>query len=93
MGGVVAILENLERFLLSELAVDPGKRSLDPDEDLLERGIIDSLRVGNSLQHWVLTFPPTRCRLQVHQFFEPLGFKARQDLVLSLRPCRTKVSR
>lgn len=31
--------------MLSELAVDLGKRSLDPDADLLEQGIIDSLGV------------------------------------------------
>ena len=39
------ILEDLERFLLTEIAVDFGKESLDPDEDLLEQGIIDSMGV------------------------------------------------
>jgi acyl carrier protein len=37
------ILENLEKVLLTEIAVDLDKKSLDPDEDLLEQGIIDSL--------------------------------------------------
>jgi acyl carrier protein len=37
------ILENLEKVLLTEIAVNLDKKSLDPDEDLLEQGIIDSL--------------------------------------------------
>jgi acyl carrier protein len=37
------ILENLEKVLLTEIAIDLDKKSLDPDEDLLEQGIIDSL--------------------------------------------------
>jgi len=39
------ILESLEKILLTEIAVDHGKKSLDPDEDLLEQGIIDSLGI------------------------------------------------
>jgi len=39
------ILGNLEKFLLTEIAVDLGKKSLDPNEDLLEQGIIDSLGI------------------------------------------------
>lgn len=39
------ILEVLEKFLLSEIAVDFGRESLEPDEDLLEQGIIDSMGV------------------------------------------------
>jgi len=39
------ILEGLEKFLLTEIAVDLGKKSLDPNEDLLEQGIIDSLGI------------------------------------------------
>jgi acyl carrier protein len=41
------ILESLEKFLLDEVAADLGKESLDPDEDLLEQGIIDSLGIMN----------------------------------------------
>jgi acyl carrier protein len=37
------IEESLEKFLITEIASDLGKRSLVPDEDLLERGTIDSL--------------------------------------------------
>jgi len=36
---------NIEQFLLAEVAGDLGKRSLDPDEDLLEQRIIDSLGI------------------------------------------------
>jgi acyl carrier protein len=39
------ILESLEKYLLGEIAVDLGKQSLDPDEDLLGQGIIDSLGI------------------------------------------------
>ena len=38
-------IKNIEKFLLAELAADLGKRSLDPDEDLLEQRIIDSLGI------------------------------------------------
>jgi len=41
----MSILKDLEKFLLTEIAVDLGKKSLGPDEDLLERGIIDSLGI------------------------------------------------
>ncbi len=37
------VLESIEKFLLTEIAADSGKKSLDPDEDLLEQGIVDSL--------------------------------------------------
>jgi len=37
------VLENLERVLLTEIAVGLDKKTVDPDEDLLEQGIIDSL--------------------------------------------------
>jgi len=38
-------LERLEKVLLTEIAVGLGKKSLDPDEDLLEQGIVDSLGI------------------------------------------------
>jgi len=41
----MTILESLEKVLLTEIAVDLGKKSLGPDEDLLEQGIIDSLGI------------------------------------------------
>jgi len=37
------ILQNIEKFLLTEVAVGLDKKTLDPDEDLLEQGVIDSL--------------------------------------------------
>lgn len=39
----MSILESIERVLLTEIAVGLGKKTLTPDEDLLEQGIIDSL--------------------------------------------------
>jgi len=39
------ILGDLEKVLITEIAVDLGKKSLNPDEDLLEGGIIDSLGI------------------------------------------------
>ena len=39
------ILEKIEQFLISEIASDLGKKSIAPDEDLLEQGIIDSLGI------------------------------------------------
>jgi acyl carrier protein len=41
----MSILEDLEKVLLNEIAVDLDKKSLTPDEDLLEKGIIDSLGI------------------------------------------------
>ena len=41
----MSILKDLEKFLLTEIAVDLGKKSLNPDEDLLKQGIIDSLGI------------------------------------------------
>jgi acyl carrier protein len=41
----MTILEALRKFLLAEIAVDLGKESLDPDEDLLEQRIIDSMAI------------------------------------------------
>ena len=41
----MSILGNLEKILVTEVAADLGKKSLDPDEDLLEQGIIDSLGI------------------------------------------------
>jgi len=41
----MTISENVKTILLTEIAVDLGKKSLDPDEDLLEQGIIDSLGI------------------------------------------------
>ena len=39
----MTIMGSIEKFLLAEVAADLGKKSLDPDEDLLEQRIIDSL--------------------------------------------------
>lgn len=39
----MSILDSIEKVLLAEIAVGHGKKTLAPDEDLLEQGIIDSL--------------------------------------------------
>jgi acyl carrier protein len=41
----MSILEELEKFMIAEVAVDLDKKSLDPDEDLLAQRILDSLGV------------------------------------------------
>jgi methoxymalonate biosynthesis acyl carrier protein len=38
-------LEVLEKFMIAEVAVDLDKKSLEPEEDLLGSGIIDSMAV------------------------------------------------
>ncbi len=42
---MATMMEGLERFLVKEIAADLGKRSLAPDEDLLEPRIVDSLGI------------------------------------------------
>jgi acyl carrier protein len=39
------ILKDLEKVLVTEIAVDLNRKSLSPDEDLIEKGIIDSLGI------------------------------------------------
>ena len=41
----MTVMEDVEQVLLTEVARDLGRESLDPDEDLLATGIIDSLGV------------------------------------------------
>jgi acyl carrier protein len=41
----MTILEQVERFLLTEVAVDYDKKPFSPDSDLLELRILDSLGV------------------------------------------------
>ncbi|ABQ26533.1 phosphopantetheine-binding protein [Geotalea uraniireducens] len=50
------ILEELEKVLLAEIAVGLGKTSLEPDEDLLEQGIIDSLGLMKLIAFMEKTF-------------------------------------
>ncbi len=39
----MSILDSIEKVLLTEIAAGMGKKTLAPDEDLLEQGIVDSL--------------------------------------------------
>lgn len=50
------ILEELEKVLLAEIAVGLDKKSLEPDEDLLEQGIIDSLGLMKLIAFMEKTF-------------------------------------
>ena len=52
----MVILENLEKALLSEVALDLGRKSLTPDEDLLEQGIVDSLGLMKLIVYMEETF-------------------------------------
>jgi acyl carrier protein len=40
---MINILENIEKVIVTEIATSFEKKSLNPDEDLLENGMIDSL--------------------------------------------------
>ncbi len=50
------ILANLEKALLTEIAVDFDKETLAPDEDLIEQGIIDSLGIMKLMLYIEETF-------------------------------------
>lgn len=52
----MSILEELERFMITEIAVDLDKKSLDPDEDLLAQRILDSLGVMKLVMYLEKTF-------------------------------------
>ena len=52
----MSILEQLEKVLITEIAVNLERNSLAPDEDLLEKGIIDSLGVMKLLLFMEETF-------------------------------------
>ncbi len=41
----MSILAHLEKFLLEEVAVDTSRKSLAPDDDLLEQGVVDSMGI------------------------------------------------
>lgn len=50
------ISENIERILLTEIAVGLDRKTLDPNEDLLEQGIIDSLGLMKLIDFLERTF-------------------------------------
>jgi acyl carrier protein len=53
---MMTILESLEKGVLSEISFDHGKKSLGPEENLLEQGIIDSLGVMKLITFMEKTF-------------------------------------
>ena len=52
----MSILKDLEKVLLTEIAVNIDKKSLAPDEDLLEKSIIDSLGIMKLVLYMEDTF-------------------------------------
>jgi len=41
----MTMLQGLEKFLVTEVAADLGRRTLAPDEDLIDQRIIDSMGI------------------------------------------------
>lgn len=41
----MSVKNDIEKYLLTELVMDTNKTSLEPDEDLLNQGIIDSMGI------------------------------------------------
>ena len=50
------IFENLEKFLVTDIAASSGKKSLNPDEDLLEQGMLDSMGIMKLIVYIEETF-------------------------------------
>jgi acyl carrier protein len=50
------ILEDITNYLISEIVVKTVKNSLDPDDDLIEEGIIDSLGIMKLIQFLEKTY-------------------------------------
>ncbi len=42
---MITMMDGLHKYLVTEIAADLGRRTLAPDEDLLEQRIIDSLGI------------------------------------------------
>jgi acyl carrier protein len=42
---MMTMIQGLEKFLVTEIAADLGRKTLAPDEDLLDQRIIDSLGI------------------------------------------------
>ena len=55
----MSVLKELENYLLTEIAVGLDKKTLEPDEDLLELGIIDSLGLMKLISFMEETFAIT----------------------------------
>ncbi len=52
----------VEKFLLTEVAAELGRKSLDPEEDLLERNVIDSLGILK-----LVSFLEETCKVEVNE--------------------------
>lgn len=73
----MTIAQSIERFLLTEIAADFGKQSLDPDADLLEQRIIDSLAILK-----LVSFLEESCGIKVKdEDIVPENFQSLNSLV------------
>ena len=71
------IADDIERFLLAEVAADFGKQSIDPDTDLIEQRIIDSLAILK-----LVTFLEESCGITVlDEDIVPENFQSVNTLV------------
>ncbi len=69
--------KNIEKFLLTDIAADLGKQTLDPDEDLLDQRIIDSLGILK-----LVTFLEEAEDIQVHdEDIIPENFQSLNSMV------------
>ena len=73
----MTMAQRIERFLLTEVAADYGKTTLDPDADLLEQRIIDSLAILK-----LVTFLEESCGIKVKdEEIVPENFQSLNSLV------------
>ena len=71
------ISQDIERFLLAEVAADFGKQSIDPAADLIEQRIIDSLAILK-----LVTFLEESCGIKVmDEDIVPENFQSLNSLV------------
>jgi acyl carrier protein len=74
---VCVIGKDIEAFLLAEVAVDFENVSIDPETDLIEHGVIDSLTILK-----LVTFLEESCGIAVHdEDIVPENFKNVNSLV------------
>jgi len=52
----MAVIDELEKYLLTEIAIDAGKDTISKDEDLISQGIIDSMGIMKLTTYLEKTF-------------------------------------
>ena len=79
------IAEDITRFLLAEVATEVGKQGIDPDADLIEERIIDSLTILK-----LVAFLEERCAITVlDEEIVPENFQSVNSLVRFVEAKRT----